>query len=312
MKDLNLLLVFEALWLEQSVTAAGERLGVSQAAVSASLKRLREDYKDKLFTLVGRRMQPTPLAAQVAPKVTAALALVRQTHREPQAFDPQTAKRLFVVRTRDVGEIVCLPDIVRSLEGTAPGIQLRTVFRPLDETIAGLAGGQIDLALGFLPSLEAGIHKRLLFEQHYVCVVRQGHPLERQRLTIATMRSQNHLLVEYSGSGHAVLERALIRLSGKESIRVRIPQYLSAPHFIINSNLLWIAPAILAETLASHYPLTIRPLPVELPNFEVALYWHERYHGDMGNKWLREYIATQLQGRRDIAGRPRRFKGRIC
>lgn len=256
-------------------------------------------------------MQPTPLATHMAPKVTAALALVRQTHREPQAFDPQTARRLFVVRTRDVGEIVCLPDIVRSLEASAPGIQLRTVFLPLDETIAGLAGGQIDLALGFLPSLEAGIHKRLLFEQHYVCVVRQGHPLERQRLTAAALRSQKHLLVEYSGSGHAVLERALTRLSGKESIRVRIPQYLSAPHFIIHSDLLWIAPAILAETLANHYPLVIRPLPVELPSFEVALYWHERYHSDMGNKWLREYIATRLQSRPDIVRRPGRSKGKV-
>lgn len=303
MKDLNLLLVFEALWLERSVTAAGERLGVSQAAVSASLKRLRDDYKDKLFTLVGRRMQPTPVATEIASQVTAALALIRKTHNEPQSFDPHAAKRLFVVRTRDVGEIVCLPDIVRSLEDDAPGIRLRTVFRPLDETIAGLAGGQIDLALGFLPSLEAGIHKRLLFEQHYVCVVRQGHPLERQPLTAATIKSQNHLLVEYSGSGHAVLEHALKRLSGKESIRVRIPQYLSAPHFIINSDLLWIAPAILAETLARHYPLVVRPLPISLPRFEVALYWHDRYHGDPGNKWLREYIATQLQGRPEIAAR---------
>lgn len=311
MKDLNLLLVFEALLLERSVTAAGERLGVSQAAVSASLKRLREDYQDKLFTLVGRRMQPTPLATQIASQVTAALSLVRQTHREPQSFNPQTAKRQFVVRTRDVGEIVCLPDIVHSLEGMAPGIQLRTVFRPLDETIAGLAGGQIDLALGFLPSLEAGIHKRHLFEQHYVCVIRKGHPLERQRLTAAALRSQKHLLVEYSGSGHAVLERALTRLSGKESIKMRIPQYLSAPHFIVNSDLLWIAPAILAETLARHYSLIIRPLPIDLPSFEVALYWHERYHGDPGNKWLREYISTQLQGRRTIASPRRRPQGRV-
>ncbi len=295
MKDLNLLMVFEALWLDQSVTSAGERLGVSQAAVSASLKRMRLEYKDKLFTLVGRKMKPTPLASSIAPQLLEALALIRKTHHEPGVFDPTTAQRMFVVRTRDVGEIVCLPSVVSSLAITAPGIQLRTVFRPLPETTTGLASGEIDLALGFLPSLETGIHKRPLFEQHYVCVMRREHPLVRQRLTETNLKNQSHLLVEYSGSGHAILERALTKLSGRESIRLRIPQYLSAPHFIVQTDLLWIAPAILAKTLARSYPLAIRPLPIVLPRFEVALYWHERYHTDPGNKWLRSFIADQLQ-----------------
>lgn len=295
MKDLNLLMVFEALWLDQSVTSAGERLGVSQAAVSASLKRMRSEYKDKLFTLVGRQMKPTPLASSIAPQLLEALALIRKTHHEPGVFDPSTAHRMFVVRTRDVGEIVCLPAIVRHLAVSAPGIQLRTVFKPLPETTTGLATGEIDLALGFLPSLEAGIHKRPLFEQHYVCVMRKGHPLAKHRLTETNLKNQSHLLVEYSGSGHAILERALTKLSGRESIRLRIPQYLSAPHFIVQTDLLWIAPAILAETLARSYPLAIRPLPIDLPRFEVALYWHERYHTDPGNKWLRGFIANELQ-----------------
>lgn len=294
MKDLNLLLVFEALWQDQSVTAAGERLGVSQAAVSASLKRLRIEYSDKLFTLVGRQMKPTPLASSIAPQLLDALALIRKTRQEPEEFKPATARRMFVVRTRDVGEIVCLSGIVSSLATNAPGIQLRTVFKPLAETTSGMANGEIDLALGFLPSLEAGIHKRPLFEQHYVCVMRQGHPLAKQHLTASNLKNQAHLLVEYSGSGHAVLERALTKLSGRESIRLRIPQYLSAPHFIEQTDLLWIAPAILAETLAKSFSLAIRPLPIDLPTFEVALYWHERYHTDLGNKWLRDFIANQM------------------
>lgn len=294
MKDLNLLLVFEALWLDQSVTLAGDRLGISQAAVSASLKRMRLEYNDKLFTPVGRQMKPTPLASSISTHLLDALTLVRNTKQEPGKFEPSSENRMFVVRTRDVGEIVCLPGIVSELAETAPGIQLRTVFKPLAETNAGLADGHIDLALGFLPSLEAGIHKRPLFEQHYVCVMRQGHPLAQQELTLEKLKNQSHLLVEYSGSGHAVLERSLIKLSGRESIRLRIPQYLSAAHFIIKTNMLWIAPAILAETLAKNYPLVIRPLPLELPRFEVALYWHERYHTDPGNKWLRNFIADHL------------------
>lgn len=295
MKDLNLLPVFEALWTEKSVTRAGERLGVSQAAISASLKRMRLELNDKLFTLVGRRMEPTPLAASIAPEVLQALAIVRTMEQTRKEFDPAVEVRTFTIRTRDVGEVVCLPSIIGTLNEVAPGIQLKTIFQPLDETILGMANGSIDMSLGVLPDLEVGIHKRPLFEQHYVCVVRHGHPLEHVDLTLDVLRAQYYLLVEYSGSGHAVIERELLRLCGRESIKLRIPQYLSAPHFITTTDYLWIAPAILVEKLSAYYPMTAKPLPMEFPNFEVALYWHERFHKDLGNMWLRDFIATHLR-----------------
>ena len=294
MKDLNLLFVFEAVWRDRSVTAAAERLGLTQAAVSGSLKRLREEYDDKLFTLVGRRMEPTPLAIEVAPSLLDALSLVRKTSAERGRFDPGSARRLFTVRTRDIGEAVCFPRILAALGASAPGIRLRTVFRPIPETLAGMASGQIDFALGFLPSLETGIHRRLLLKQHYVCVMRQGHPLTQKKLTPERFSEAEHLLVEYSGSGHLQLERALVDAGARNRIKVRMPQYLAAPHFVIGSDLLWSAPALLADTLALHYPLVVKPHPLELPGIEVYLYWHDRYHRDPANKWLRDLVVQQF------------------
>lgn len=295
MDDLNLLRAFEALWMSRSVTVAAERLGLSQAAVSASLKRLRANYHDQLFTLVGRRMEPTPLATHIAPAILDALALVRKTKEVPQSFDPSVSSRMFVVRTRDIGEVVCFPPIMRKLAQEAPSIKLRTVFTPMPETLSGLAGGQLDIALGFLPSLEAGIHKLPLFKQRYVCLMRADHPLSQKTLTKKLLSQQNHLLVEYSGSGHTEIERELIKLSGRDSIKVRLPQYLSAPHFIASSDLLWIAPAVLATQLQRSYALTIKPVPIDLPEFEVALYWHDRFHEDPGNKWFRRFVADEMK-----------------
>ena len=306
MKDLNLLYAFEALWRDRSVTVAAERLGLTQAAVSGSLKRLREEYGDKLFTLVGRRMEPTPLAAELAPQLLDALALVRKTRAERGRFDPSTARRMFTVRTRDIGEAVCFPRILAELGRSAPGIRLRTVFLPIPETMSGMAAGQIDFALGFLPSLETGIHSRLLMKQHYVCVMREGHPLAQARLTPKRFSESEHLLVEYSGSGHLLLERALVEAGARNRIRVRLPQYLAAPHFVIGSDLLWSVPAVLAETLKPHYPLVIKPHPLPLPEFEIGLYWHDRYHRDPANKWLRDFVVAAVRcGRRltrDVAG----------
>jgi DNA-binding transcriptional LysR family regulator len=296
MKDLNLLLVFEALWRDHSVTVAAEGLGVTQAAVSGSLKRLRGEYDDKLFVLVGRKMEPTPLATELAPRLLDALEMVRRTHAGHAPFDPGATKRLFTVRTRDVGEAVCLPRVLVALARSAPDIRLRTMFGPIPETLNGLANGQIDLALGFLPSLETDIHRHFLFRQHYVCVMRRDHPLAAIELTPERFSQADHLLVEYSGSGHLVIERALIEVGARHRIKLRMPQYLAAPHYIVSSDLLWTAPAVLAATLSEHYPLVIKPhpLPLSLPEFEVALYWHDRYHRDPANKWLRDFVAAQL------------------
>ncbi|UUX95352.1 LysR family transcriptional regulator [Aquabacterium sp. J223] len=299
MKDLNLLFTFEALWRDRSVTLAAERLGVSQAAVSGSLKRLREHYGDQLFSLVGRRMQPTPLSIEMAPHLLDALALVRQTGVERGRFDPASARRVFTMRTRDIGEVVCLPPLLAAMASCAPGIRLRTVFRPIPETMTGLASGQIDLALGFLPSLETSIHRRLLFTQHYVCVMRRGHPLADVPLSADAFAAGEHLLVEYSGSGHVVLERALVEAGARHRIKLRLPQYLAAPHFVVSSDLLWSVPAVLAERLSMHYPLAIHPHPLPLPEFEVALYWHDRFHRDPANMWLRQFMVEMLHPQAD-------------
>jgi len=294
MKDLNLLYAFEALWRDRSVTGAAESLGLTQAAVSSSLKRLREEYGDKLFTQVGRRMEPTPLATDLSHQLLDALAMVRRANTVPTPFVASSSQRLFTVRTRDIGEVVCFPHILQRLREQAPGMRVRSVFKPIEETVSGLASGRIDLALGFLPSLETGIHRRSLFEQHYVCAMRMGHPLANAELSQATFAAQDHLLVEYSGSGHQVLEKGLVEAGLRNRIKVRIPQYLSAPHFVVTSDLLWCGPAILIETLARYYPLVAKPLPIKLPKFEVALYWHDRFHRDPANKWLREFIAGRF------------------
>ncbi|MDB5795417.1 MAG: LysR family transcriptional regulator [Noviherbaspirillum sp.] len=304
MKDLNLLYVFEALWRDRSVTGAAHNLGLTQAAVSSALKRMREEYGDKMFTLVGRRMEPTPYALAISQQLLDALAAIRKTSNVESRFDPSTSRRSFIIRTRDIGEVVCFPMLLPQLSAIAPHIKLRTIFQPIEETLAGLASGRMDFALGFLPSLETGIHRRVLFTQHYVCVMRADHPLAKRKLTAELFQEQQHLLTEYSGSGHQMLERGLNEAGVRNQIKVRLPQYLSAPHFVIASDLLWCAPAILGETLAAHFPLTIKTLPIQLPEFEIALYWHDRYHRDPANKWLRDFIVGQFKTNRmaDKAG----------
>ncbi len=295
MKDLNLLYTFEALWRDHSASIAAENLGVTQAGVSASLKRLRQDFGDRLFTLVERRMEPTPFAIQIAPLLLQSLELVRESRRHSATFEPLLCRKKFKLRMRDVGEVVCLPSILKYLLQYAPDSRVETEAGPLEDTLQGLSTGRIDLAIGFLPQLQTDIHSSNVFKQKYVCVFRQGHPLENTHLTHDMFLAQKLLCVDAGGSGHFALEKSLVDICGKNSIQLRIAQSLAAPHILATTNLVWVAPEALAITFEKYFPLVIRPLPLDIANFEIAMYWHDRYHRDPENKWLRETVGEALR-----------------
>jgi len=296
MKDLNLLYIFEALWRDHSTSIAAQNLGVTQSAVSSSLKRLRQTYGDRLFTLVGRRMEPTPFCIHIATPLLESLNLIRAAESQMVEFDPELCRKAFTFRMLDVGEVVCLPPILKQLASEAPLARLNTVGGAMDETLTGLATGRVDLALGYMPSLQTDIHRLPVFSQHYVCAMRLGHPLADKVLTIADFIACDHLVVEAGGTSNQALERALVDAAGKACIKMRVPHHLSSAHLILQNDMLWTLPNALGKTLAQFYPLVIKPLPLQIPTFEIDLYWHDRFHRDPQNKWLREMVSRVLKG----------------
>jgi DNA-binding transcriptional LysR family regulator len=297
LKDLNLLFIFEAMWKYRSASAAAESLGVTQAAVSNSLKRIRQQYNDKLFTVVGRSMVPTPFAASIAPTLLDALDAIRRTSSESDEFDPRTERRTFTVRTRDVGEVVCFLSILRGLEEEAPYARLRSMFLAHDETLSGLAKGQIDIAIGHLPALQTDLHSAQLFEQPHVLVMRQSHPAASEELTGQILDRLEFVLVEYEGSEHMVFERALINRGARRRIKVRLPQFMSAAHIVSRSDLVWLAPATIATAVAEDYPLVLRESPYAIQDAPICMYWHDRYHKDPANKWFRDLVRRRCSSR---------------
>eukprot|EP01030_Chromulinospumella_sphaerica_P006391 gene6391-6250_t len=271
MKDLNLLYIFEALWRDHSTSIAAQNLGVTQSAVSSSLKRLRQTYSDRLFTLVGRRMEPTPFCAQIAPRLLQSLALIRAAESQMIEFDPAGCRKAFTVRMLDVGEVVCLPPILKELARVAPLARMNTVSGGMDETLNGLATGRIDLAMGFMPTLQTDIHRLPVFSQHYVCAMRREHPLANKTMSLDDFIAWNHLLVEAGGTGHQALERALIDAGGADCIKIRLPHHLSSPHLLLETDVIWTLPCALARTLGRYFPLVIQPLPLQIPSFEIDL-----------------------------------------
>jgi DNA-binding transcriptional LysR family regulator len=307
MQDLNLLRVFEALWYEKSVTSAAQKLGLSQGAVSLSLKRLREEYQDKLFVQINRTMEPTPLAEKISVNLLQASRLIRESQAAPRQFEPSNSRRVFNIRARDINEVVIVPSILERLQTVAPNIGIRTIFLPTDETFQRLASGRLDLALGYLPGTAADIHRTPIYSgKKYVCLMRADHPFAQGELTEERYFDAQHLLVENSITSNHSVERVLIAAGRRENIKVRLTQYLAASWYILKFDLLWTLPDTFAKLLAQYYPFVIKPLPAPLElSYETCLYWHERFHADAEIKWLRELILDTLlnQPAPDWAGR---------
>lgn len=296
MKDLNLLRVFEAVWTTRSVSRAAERLGLTQPAVSSSLARLRAEFGDPLFTRIGTRMEPTPLCARQSAALLDALAMVERAVAEAESFDAATSTRNFVLHIRDIGEAAFLPRLLAHCKTAAPRLSFTTGYPGHEQSMQSLASGRADIVVGYLPDLETGIHRRELYSDYYVCVMRAGHPLARRALTEKDMAAADYLLVDYLGTGHAALERRLREARIARQVRVRVPQFLGAPYIVVSTDLLWIVPQLIARELQPRFGFVVKNCPLSLPPVSVDLYWHDRFHRDPGNQWLRRTFAQLFKG----------------
>lgn len=293
--DLNLLRVFDAVLRDRSVTLAGERIGLSQPAMSNALARLRKLFGDPLFVRTPRGMHPTPYAQRLADPVRQALDLLELTLRARTVFEPATADRIFRLHMSDIGEMVFLPPLLERLKDDAPHARIEVVQHPLAGIRDALAAGELDFAVGFMPELGAGIAQRRLFRDRYVCIVRAGHPRVGRSLSAAQFRAAQHVLIASSGTGHQVVEQMLAENGLLDAVALRVPHFMVVPMILERTDLVCTVPWQLAHAFARLGRFRALELPVPMPSFDVKLLWHERHEQDPGNRWLRE-LVIELHG----------------
>ena len=287
--DLNLLLVFEAMFRHGSVTRAAAHVGLTQSALSSALGRLRRQMGDPLFVNTRSGMLPTPRALELAPPLTEALAMVRGAMGSRESFDPRHSTRGLRVYMTDVGEMVLLPALMRHLHAHAPAMRLETAQLPAAELAVRLETGDIDLAIGYLPQLPDKIRRTRLFEEHYVCMTRPDHPLGRSApLTLKEFLSARHVLIASMGSGHQMLERTLAERGVHDNVALRVPHFVVVPVIVAGTDLVVSVPSRVAGASRRLVKVKVHPLPIPIPSFDVSLYWHERVENDPANQWLRQ------------------------
>ena len=294
--DLNLLVAFDALMAERSVTRAGVRIGRTQPAMSAALSRLRALLRDELFVRSPAGLQPTPRALDLAEPLTRALADIQRTLAFTQAFDPQTSSASFNLGLSEHPTFALLPRLAERLREAAPAVTLRVrSFTARDDAVALLDAGDIDLAVGVPPTATPGrILTRPLFEEHFVCVVRRGHPAAAAPLDLDAFLGLSHLLVSPEDERFGLVDAALARRGLKRRLALTLPQMYAVPLLVARSDM--VATLMDGVVRASGHAgdLAVLPTPLALDPVPFVLSWHGRNDGHPAQRWFRDCIASLM------------------
>lgn len=288
--DLNLLVVFNQVLTERSVSKVADKLGVTQSAVSNCLARLRKALGDQLFLRTSHGMEPTPFAEQLAEPVAYVLGTLHSALNQRTTFDPASSQRAFTIGMTDIGEIYTLPPLMDVLERDAPDVSISTVRDTAINLKDEMEAGVVDLAIGLLPQLTAGFFQRRLLRQGYVCLLRKGHRLSNRKLTLKDFSDATHVVVIAAGTGHAKVDELLDRSGVKRRIRLTVPHYVALGHILQRSDMVATVPALLAEKITEPFGLVAVRHPAPLPEIAINLFWHAKYHKDPANQWLRGLI----------------------
>jgi DNA-binding transcriptional LysR family regulator len=293
--DLRLIEVFLAVYRTRSVSRAAETLGLAQPTVSIALAKLRREFGDVLFVRTTSGMQPTPRATAAFAPVAAAMSALSDAVQSRAAFDPNTIRRLFRVSVSDSSQMVLIPRLLSQLRRRAPGVTLELSPIAADAP-RQLEGGQIDLAIGALPQLGAGFMQQRLFHQGFVCLVRKNHPrILGETITLEQFAAEAHIRVPVAGagSGFELLQKRLARQGLMLQVAVSQSTFLGVALVVASTDLVATVPEQLGRTLAKENSKRVRLVapPFKWSPYTVRQYWHERFHGDPPNRWLRSLVA---------------------
>ena len=289
--DLNLLVSLDALLAERNVTRAARRMGLSQPAMSAQLTRLRELFQDPLLIASPRGMLPTARALALQPLLADHLAGLEDLLAVAGGFDPATAETTFRIAASDSIQAILGGRLVARLAASAPASRI-ALIQPVVATLARqLEAGDVDVVIGSPAALLSTWRSRPLFEEHFVCVVRAGHPDAGGGLDLDRYAACDHLLVSPAGGGFSgVVDERLAVLGRRRRVAVSIQDFLVAQRLLAQTDLVATLPSRVAGGFGPGFAILAPPLDV--PGFVVRLAWHPRTDRDPAREWLRREIAA--------------------
>lgn len=314
--DLNLLVAFDVLARERHVTRAAERLGLTQSAMSHTLRRLRDLFGDPLLVRGQGGLVLTARAETLLVPLRSGLVAMDRALASRSEFDPQSTRRTFRLATLDLFDALAIPPLLERVRSEAPAISLVVVPPQGPELPRLLETGELDLAV--VPRVDqspadpstVGLVQRVLARDQWCCFCRADHPALPKRRGRSSARSAStvsleaytqvsHVLVSPSGDGPGLVDTLLEHRGLQRRVALRVPHFSTALSIVARSDLWLTAPASLRHLIAADSPVVDVPAPLPLPGHALTLLWHERFSSEPGLVWLRgvlEQVARTVVG----------------
>lgn len=299
--DLNLLRVFEAMMLELNTRRAGERLGLSQPAVSSALGRLRHLTGDALFVREGNRMVPTARAEALSAPIRGALRQIEDALRRAVRFEPESADHVFRILGSDYFSTLLMPPLAAAVRDAAPGITLQMLQHPSAAVVPLLAEGAAEMAVDARIDVPDWVASRELYESFMVTVARRDHPALRRaglhpgaRIPAELFCALPQVLMSMDGGLSGTIDRALEGCGLRRRVALTVPHFHAVALVVAEAGLIGNLPVHFARRVAPLLGLEIYRPPVDPARLDVMLYWHRRLDGDPAHAWLRERIVDAL------------------
>lgn len=292
--NLNLIVSLHLLLQELSVTKAAQRQYISQSAMSKNLAKLRELFHDPLLMKAGNELIPTNKALQLAPEV-AKLVQTMEGLFSPQEFDPSECRKEFTIAATDYVSEYILPKALADIYLMAPHICIN-VQNWDKETYQLLKEGKVDLGTTIQDPNAKDMHASLINRDYFVCIMRHDHPLSaKAELSLHDFAQYHHAVITVGTDKTTAIDRALAEHGITRKVRLRVSSYPSAVNMVAQSDLLLTLPSHIAKRLSQDHPVTIKPLPVHIDEFDCTLQWHHRNHQDPAHRWFRTHLAKLIQ-----------------
>ncbi len=289
--DLNLMVALEALLQERSVTKAARRQGISQPAMSNTLRRLRELLDDPILVRGAGGMFPTPRALAMVDSLSRGLAELRTVIATARQFVPRELTRTFRVAVGDYLQVVLGPGLLERFQAEAPDARLALIRTDGALALSRLRSGACDLLLGEFGT-QIDLEQQVLLGEGFLCLTRRGHPAVADGLDLETYVRLGHVLVTPLKHSPGVMDGVLAEHGLSRTIVATTAQFTGVPAMVARTDLIATLPARLARALSRAFDVELHEVPVDTPSFTVRCYWRSSASEDPEIGWLRGLLAA--------------------
>lgn len=298
--DLNLVRVFDALMRERSVTRAGERIGLSQPAVSAALNRLRHLFNDQLFVRQGHEMLPTPLAVELGERARLALSEIEGMVRSVRGLELTEMSRTFSLLGADFFSMLLMPHLASRVSRQAPKVKMRLLDSARGDVARLLQDNAVDMALERPLDMPDWISTALLFRAPFVIIASAENEMladvaEGAMMPLELFATLPHALRSIDGSLSGMVDDALAALGLGRSVTLALPHFQGVALAVAAGMHIAALPVQFADAVKVDLGLRTFLPPIDVPVPDVNLYWHSRYDDDLAHRWMREQILASVQ-----------------